>query len=180
MLNLKEIEKELIKKEEAQDEIIKNNREIVRITATSIKELHAGNIENAKKLLLTAEKKIKPLLKEVQKYNLEINHILQEYCEAKILVCIIEQKEIPSNKELEATPEAYVGGLLDCIGELKRQMFECLRKGKKKKAEYFFNSMEKIYDELFVLKFSNALLPDFRRKQDKARIQIEQARGELL
>ena len=37
-----------------------------------------------------------------------------------------------------------------------------------------------IFDELLPLRFSNAILPEFRRKQDSARHQIEQARGELL
>lgn len=36
--------------------------------------------------------------------------------------------------------------------------------------------VESIYDELVPLKFSNALLPDFRRKQDVARIRIEAER----
>lgn len=180
MLDVKEIEKELLKKEAVLDELIKKNREIVRITANSIKEMHAGNPENAKKLLQTAEAEIKALSKEVQKHGMDINHIMQEYAEAKILLCAIEKKEIPSSGDLGATPEAYLNGLLDATGELKREMYECLRKGKRNDAEYYFNLMEKIYDELLPLKFSNALLPDFRRKQDVARIQLEQARGELL
>jgi len=59
-------------------------------------------------------------------------------------------------------------------------MYEALRKNNRKEAEEFFAMMEAIYDELLPLRFSNAILPDFRRKQDVARIQIEQARGELL
>ena len=71
-------------------------------------------------------------------------------------------------------------GLLDSVGELKREMYESIRKGKKKDAERYFALMEEIFDALLPLRFSNAVLPDFRRKQDVARIQIEQARGELL
>ncbi len=106
--------------------------------------------------------------------------LAKEFAEAKILLIAIEKKEIPSSDDLGTTPEAYLNGLLDATGELKREMYECLRKGKRDDAEYYFSRMEKIYDELLPLKFSNALLPDFRRKQDVARMQIEQARGELL
>jgi len=70
--------------------------------------------------------------------------------------------------------------LLDSMGELKREMYESIRKGRKKDAEEYFALMEEIFDALLPLRFSNAVLPDFRRKQDVARIQIEQARGELL
>ena len=59
-------------------------------------------------------------------------------------------------------------------------MYENLRKGDKKEAERFFHSMEWIFHELLHLRFSNAVLPEFRKKQDIARIQIEQARGELI
>jgi len=59
-------------------------------------------------------------------------------------------------------------------------MYESLRHGRKDDAQKFFEMMELIYDELLPLRFSNAVLPEFRRKQDVARIQIEQARGELL
>ncbi len=180
MLNIKEIEKELLKKEAALDELIKKNREIVRITANSIKEMHAGNVEAAKALLKSAEREIAAISKEAQKHGMDVNHIMQEYAEAKIVLAAVERKELPSSSELNAMPEAYLSGLLDATGELKREMYESLRRGKKKDAEYYFNLMEKIYDELLPLKFSNALLPDFKRKQDVARMQIEQARGELL
>ncbi len=180
MLNVKEMEKELLKKEAALDELIRKNREIVRITATSIKEMHSGNLGEAKKLLSSAEKEIKALSKSISGHNMGIDHIMQEYCEAKVLLSAIERAEIPGNKELGVSPEVYLNGLLDCIGEFKREMYEGLRKGDRKKAEYYFNLMDKTYDELLPLKFSNALLPDFRRKQDVARMQLEQARGELL
>jgi translin len=180
MLNIKEIEGGLMKKEAVLDELIKKNREIVRLTANSIKEMHAGELGAARKLLSQAESEISTLSKQAEKHGMDLNHIMQEYAEAKILLAAIERKDLPSSTDLGATPEAYLNGLLDATGELKRQMYECLRKGKKKDAEYYFGLMEKIYDELLPLKFSNALLPDFRRKQDVARMQIEQARGELL
>lgn len=180
MLDIQEIEAGLMKKEAVLDEIIKKNREIVRLTANSIKEMHAGNLPAAKKLLSSAESQISILSKETKKYGMDLNHVMQEYAEAKFLLAAIERKELPSSTDLGATPESYLSGLLDCMGELKREMYECLRKGKKKDAEYYFALMEKIYDGLLPLKFSGALLPDFRRKQDVARIQIEQARGELL
>ncbi len=180
MLNIREIESNLMKKEAVLDELIKKNREIVRMTANSIKEMHAGNVGAAEKLLQSAEKEIAALSREAQKHGMDLNHIMQEYAEAKILLAAIGKKDLPSSTDLGASPEAYLNGLLDATGEFKREMYECLRKGKRKDAEYYFGLMEKVYDELLPLKFSNALLPEFRRKQDVARMQIEQARGELL
>lgn len=180
MLDIKEIEQGLMKKEAVLDELIKKNREIVRMTANSIKSVHAGDLGDAKKLLGAAEKEIRALSERAGRHGMDLNHIMQEYAEARILLSAVEKGGIPSSSDLAVTPESYLNGLLDSIGELKREMYECLRKGKRKDAEYYFGLMEGIYDELLPLKFSNALLPDFRRKQDVARIQIEQARGELL
>jgi translin len=92
----------------------------------------------------------------------------------------VELKKIPSYAELGVPEIPYLLGLLDSIGELKREMYESLRRGNKHEGGFYFKMMEEVYDELLPLRFSNSVLPDFRRKQDVARIQIEQARGELL
>lgn len=180
MLDIDEIEKNLMKKEAVLDKLVKKNRDIVRLTANSIKEMHAGNLPAAKKLLASAEAEMRPLAEEARKHGMNLEHVMQEYVEARILLFAVERKELPASSDLGVSPESYLNGLLDATGELKREMYECLRKGKRKDAEYYFSLMEKIYDSLLPLKFSNALLPDFRRKQDVARMQIEQARGELL
>jgi predicted translin family RNA/ssDNA-binding protein len=40
--------------------------------------------------------------------------------------------------------------------------------------------MVDIYDSTLHLRFANAVLPDFRRKQDSARIQVENTASEIL
>lgn len=180
MLNIKEIESELMKKEAVLDELVRKNRDVVRLTANSIKEMHASNLPAAKELLETAGKELRTLTASAAKHGMDTDHMMQEYTEAMVLLAAIERKEIPGSKTLGVSGAAYLCGLLDAIGELKREMYESLRKRKRKDADYYFELMEKVYDELLPLKFSNALLPDFRRKQDSARIQIEQARGEIL
>ncbi|MFH1521209.1 MAG: haloacid dehalogenase, partial [Candidatus Micrarchaeota archaeon] len=92
----------------------------------------------------------------------------------------ITSKKIPDQKELGVPEIPYLLGLLDAVGELKREMYECLRHGKKEEAVKYFELMEEIFNELLPLRFSNAVLPEFRRKQDSARHQVEQARGELI
>jgi len=59
-------------------------------------------------------------------------------------------------------------------------MLECLKRGDKKSAGRYFELMSGIYDELSPIRFSNSLLPNFRKKQDVARMQVEQARSELV
>ena len=182
-LGIDEIEKVLMKKEEQFDKVHVKNREIVRSCSNAIKAIHAKDLGEAKKHLEAAEKELKAIEKMAGEFPEQLNHIMQEYVEAIVVLNAVQNKEIASFTELKkhgANEVSYLNGLLDATGELKREMYEALRKGDKKLAEQYFKMMEAIYDALLPLRFSNSVLPEFRRKQDVARIQIEQARGELL
>ncbi len=182
MLNLgiKEIEKTLMKKENEMDLVLSKNRIIIRACSNSIKAIHAKKMKEAQKHLKEAENELKSIKKYQSEFPIQLNHVLQEYAEARIILSAVEKEKIPSFRELGVGEIPYLNGLLDAIGELKREMYESLRQGKTRKAEKYFVMMEAIYDELLPLRFSNFVLPEFRRKQDVARLQIEQARGELL
>ncbi|MFH1393780.1 MAG: hypothetical protein ABII71_03040 [Candidatus Micrarchaeota archaeon] len=179
-LGIDSIEKKLSAKEEKLDKVLASNRQVVRHCSNAIKALHAHNMKDAKAHITDAE----ALLSEIRAYEddfpSQINHVLQEYAEARIVLLAVEGKKIPSYAQLKVGEISYLNGLLDSVGELKREMYECLRHRKKEEAEQYFEMMEAIYDALLSLRFSNAILPEFRRKQDVARMQIEQARGELL
>jgi translin len=174
------IDKSLRKKEEELDKVMLKNRKIVRSCSNAIKSMHAYDLKEAKKHLKEAEKELKTILAYEGKFPNQLNHVLQEYAEAQIVLSAIEKKKIPSFGELKINEISYLNGLLDAIGELKREMYVSLRRGNRNEAKQYFSMMEHIYDELLPLRFSNAVLPEFRRKQDVGRMQIENARGELL
>ena len=73
------------------------------------------------------------LKKYKKKGSLELRRYLitpeQEFVEAACLIAIVEKREIPLDKKLGVMPESYVLGLLDCIGELKRMVFDKIRIG---------------------------------------------------
>ncbi|MFH1785499.1 MAG: hypothetical protein ABH842_03640 [Candidatus Micrarchaeota archaeon] len=175
-----EINKNLSSKEEQLDKIMAHNRQIIRSCSNAIKAMHSGELPKAKEYLAEAKKGLANVLECQTNYQHHMNHILQEYTEACVVLSAIESKTIPGQKELGVPDLPYLLGLLDTVGELKREMYECLRQKNKKEAEEYFKLMEQIYDELLCLRFSNAVLPEFRHKQDSARHQIEQARGELI
>jgi translin len=179
-LGIHKIQDILSEKEKDLDGVLMKSRLVVRMCSNAIKAMHSSEMDAAKKYLAEAEDGIKELEPLATKFPSQVNHVLQEYSEARIVLSAIEQKKIPSFSELGVPEVPYISGLLDSVGELKREMYECLRKGNKEDAEIYFNMMEGIFNELLPLRFSNAILPEFRRKQDSARHQIEQARGQLL
>ncbi|MBU0532299.1 hypothetical protein KKB44_02275 [Candidatus Micrarchaeota archaeon] len=179
-IGINEIQEKLSEKEEQLDKVLTENRQIVRMCSNAIKAMHAYDLKTAKKHLTEAGKCLKKLKPAAAQFPSQLNHIYQEYAEAQIVLSAIESKKIPGYTELDIPEIPYLLGLLDAVGELKREMYESLRRGNKHEGEFYFKLMEEIYDELLPLRFSNAVLPEFRKKQDNARRQIEQARGELL
>jgi translin len=174
------IERKLSEREKILDGLLGDNRLIVRSCSNAIKAMHAQDLKEAKRHLEEARTGVEKVSRFESEFPDQLNHILQEYAEARITLSALEFKKVPSIAELGVPPVPYLNGLLDAIGELKREMYESLRRGNKHEAQEYFKMMEEIFDELLPLRFSNAILPEFRRKQDSARHQIEQARGELL
>jgi translin len=171
--------KELEKREKEQDAILGSTREIVRHCSNGIKLIHSGEITSAKKEIEAAQKKVAQFSK-TERFGYLLEQVFQEIAEARLLLCAVERKELHSWEELKMPFEPYLLGLCDLVGELRREMLEMLKVGKKKEAEYYFEMMSGIYEELLPIRFSNSLLPNFRKKQDVARSQVEQARSELV
>lgn len=179
-IGINRIAKMLSEKEKKLDIVLAENRKVVRSCSNAIKAMHAYDMKTAKAHLKEAEGALDSLKPYAGEFPGQLNHIYQEYAEAQIVLSAIELKKIPGYAKLKVPEVPYLLGLLDAIGELKREMYESLRRGNKHEAGFYFKMMEEIYDELLPLRFSNSVLPEFRKKQDSARHQIEQARGELL
>jgi len=175
-----EIDKMLGEKEKLQDELISESREIVRECARAIKAIHLNELSEAKRAAKELDSKVARLIKK----HVDLEHItstaLQEYVEIKVLLAILEKKEIPSLQELGVDYRAFLSGLADCVGELRRALLIALKNKKRKEAEYVFEQMEGIYDNLMILKYSSSLVGALKPKQDMIRSQVERARSELL
>jgi translin len=177
--NIGKIVRELEGREKEQDKILGSTREIVRHCANGIKLLHAGEMKKAKVEIAAAQKKISPFSK-TKDFAYLLEQPYQEIAEARLLLAAVEKKPLPGWDALGMPFEPYLLGLCDLVGELRREMLEMLKSGKKKEAQRYFELMSAIYDELLPIRFSNSLLPNFRKKQDVARMQVEQARSELV
>jgi translin len=175
-----EIEGRLIRMQEARDHIYSSTLEVIRICGKSITHVHAGKIREAELLLREAKKKL-DLLGKTEKgneyYTLQAH---QEYVEAYIVYNIVVKGKVPAQREMGESDAAYLLGMLDVVGELKREAFECLRKADVEKAREYYEIMAEIYDSTRHMRFSDSITPDLRKKQDMARIQMESTSTELL
>ena len=120
--SIKKIEKELLEIEKKLDTILSESRIAVRFCSNAIKSMHMGNNNQAKKDLVEVEKIVKKLEPNYIDFSNHLDHIYQEYAEAKIVLGVIENKKIPSIDEIGVPSTTYISGLLDAIGELKREL----------------------------------------------------------
>jgi translin len=103
---------------------------------------------------------------------------MQEYVEVKLLFSYTQGEDFPSHKTLGVTPEAYILGVGDVIGEIRRLALDNIRKGTVESAAKHLEQMEMLYDFLMNFNYPSSLVA-VRRKQDVARGILEKTRGDV-
>jgi translin len=181
---LSSIQDELQKTEKVHEEVQKDMRQATRLSKQAILLTHQEKFKEAKKLLKKADE-LFAKLHEVAKtypnlvYSGLVDAAFQEYSEAHTLLTLIEENRFISPEEINVPSIAYVLGLGDVIGELRRKALDSLRKQDIKTAENCLRLMEIIYTELMSMDESYMLVPGLRRKSDVARHVIEATRGDV-
>ncbi len=179
-LSLDKISKTLASVQDNREFLLKNTREIIILCSRSIISVHRGDLRTAKKNLKQADLLLKKYRKkatsDLQRYLITPE---QEYVEAACLLAVVEGKEIPSDKKLKVMEQSYVLGLLDCVGELKRMIFDKIRTGDINNALKVFDIMENLYLQLYPFSMYDKVVKEARRKIDVDRILIEDVRGAI-
>ena len=174
------ISKNLEKTNSKREFLIKNNRETVILCSQAIISIHKNDLNAAKKKIAKAKSELSKL-KQKTGGDL-VRYIItpeQELVEAVSLLAVIEGKEIPSVKSLKVSDESYILGLLDCIGELKRQVIDKIRVGDSKRATHLFDVMENLYLLLYPFASYDKIVKETRRKLDVNRMLVEETRSVL-
>ena len=178
--SLNKIAKSLSEIQDAREFLLKNTREIIILCSKSIISVHTGDMKSAKNNLKQADLLLKKYKKkatsDLRRYMIMPE---QEFVEASSLIAIVEKNEIPSEKELDVMPESYVLGLMDCVGELKRMIFDKIRIGDIDNASRIFEIMENLYLHLYPFSMYDKVVKEARRKIDVDRILVDDVRGAI-
>jgi len=176
--SLEQIDKSLKDVQDRREKLIKGTRDVVMLCSKSIVSMHHSELEDAKSKMDQA----KAMLEEFRKYARQdlyryISVAEQELVEAYVLKSVMDNKPMPSMKELDVTGESYLTGLLDCVGEIKRLVYDRMRTDKGKDAEKLFATMEEIYNAVYPFAVYDNIVSGLRRKLDVARMLIEDIRA---
>jgi translin len=176
--SLEEIDKNLKDVQDRREKLIKGTRDVVMFCSKSIVAMHHSQLEDAKSKMDQA----KAMLEEFRNYARQdlyryIAVAEQELVEAYALRAVMDYRPIPSMKEMNVTGESYLTGLLDCVGEIKRLVYDRMRSGNEEDAEKLFAKMEEIYNAIYPFAVYDNIVSGLRRKLDVARMLIEDIRA---
>ena len=159
-------------------------RSAVRKCSEAIKLVHRREFDEARALIGEASKIIGQTESEMTKSDFisksrSLDVAYQELTEASNLLSLVQKGEFSPPDEYSIPVRAYLTGLADTVGELRRASLDLLRNDGLEDAEKLLGFMEEILEELQTFDYPNALVPDLRRKCDVARGIIERTRGDL-
>ena len=103
----------------------------------------------------------------------------KEYAEGCATLSLITDSTIPDPDELGVDYAAYMNGIAEAVGELRRHILDLIRKGDIARCEELLEAMDDIYGVLVTMDFPDALTGGLRRTTDTMRSIMERTRGDL-
>ena len=171
-------------KNAAREKVLPLSRELVRHSANTIRAVHRGELAEAKKMLVEG-KNLAQELKGSLAGHPDLYHsgytqdALKEFTEANITYALIAGEELPSPEELGVEYPAYLKGLGEAAGEMRRHVLDLIRHGETERGEEILGSMEDIYGVLVTIDYPKAITYGLRRITDMVRGVLERTRGDL-
>ncbi|MCK5251656.1 MAG: haloacid dehalogenase [Thermoplasmata archaeon] len=185
MENLDEIaadlEAYLDEKDRVREDMLRRSREILKLSARTIAAMHRGAFVDGD--VLRINDMAKELKKDLQDHkdiwhSGALENALQEAAEAAIVHSMLKGERLPHPDDLSVTIPAYLLGLCDSVGELRRFTLTALKDGRNEDAERNLVSMDRIYETVSQYHYPKAIVP-VKVKQDQIRGIIERTRGDV-
>jgi len=179
---LRKMYNSLKERENALERIHEITRVLIRISKQAIFLIHQKRHAEARNKLSEADAdvtEVKQIDKDVGSLHGLVTQALQEIAEAHILLNLLENGRFVRPEEISIPPVAYILGLADVVGELRRAILDHLKDDKFDEAGKNLEAMELIYHDLTTVEDLLLLVPGLRRKCDIARKILEVTRGDV-
>ncbi|MGQ9554402.1 MAG: haloacid dehalogenase [Anaerolineae bacterium] len=171
-------------KNEAREATFNRSRNLIRLCANSIRAAHRAEFQQARELLQQANALATEMCLAVAEHpDLYFagytQDALKEYAEANITYAVITDEPVPTPAALQVEPPAYLNGLAEAIGELRRHVLDLIREEKLARAEQVLAVMDEAFWLLVTVDFPSAITGDLRRSTDMVRGVLERTRSDL-
>lgn len=175
----------LATKDAARENTLRLCREIIRCSANAIRAVHRQEKDRAEQLLNSARTSLRELIRDIHQEHNDLLHAgfvhdaQKEFAEASTTLAIATGKSLPDPEALGVSYPAYLNGLGETVGELRRYLLDSLRQGDLSRCEELLSTMDDIYAMLVTMDFPDAITYGLRRTTDSVRGILEKTRGDL-
>jgi translin len=171
-------------KNAAREKALQRARILVGHCSKAIRAAHRDDHQLAKSHLNQAAELVSHFHQELDAFP-DLYHAgytqdaLKEYTEASIVCALFTGDSLPDPDTLGVEYAAYMRGLGEVAGELRRRVLDLLRKDQFDPAERLLALMDEIYGLLVTLDFPSAITNNLRHTTDMVRGVTERTRGDL-
>jgi len=176
-----DLEAYLDEKDRVREDMLRRSREVIKLSARTIAAMHRGAFVDGDVLrIIDMTKALKEDLRDHKDmwHSGALENALQEAAEAAIVHALLKKERLPHPDDLAVTVPAYLLGLCDSVGELRRFTLTALKDGRYEEAEAHLESMDRIYEVVSQYHYPKAIVP-VKVKQDQIRGIIERTRGDV-
>jgi len=171
-------------KDAAREKVLPLCREAIRHCSQAIRAVHRQEFDQAKGLLQSARNRLDGAKQTITACS-ELSNTgffrdaQKELAEGSITLALVTGKQPPDPGELGIDPAAYLNGLGEAVGELRRYLLDSMRKGDLSRGGELLSAMDDIYNILVTMDFPDAITGGLRRTTDMVRGVLERTRSDL-
>jgi translin len=171
-------------KHRAREQALPLTREVIRLSANAIRAVHRREFAAAEALLAKARANLEQTERSLAQHQ-DIFHAgfvhdaQKEFAEANCSLALIAGRPLPTPEDLGVMGPAYLNGIGETVGELRRHLLDALRQGEIKHCEECLDAMGDIYDVLVTMDYPEAVTSGLRRTADAMRGILERTRGDF-
>jgi translin len=178
------IRADLERKDAAREKVLPLCRELIRYASITIRAIHRQELNEAKRLLAEGKKVKEDLAQAVTeweelRYHGFVRDAQKEYTEANAVFALVTGEPLPDPDDLNVDYPAYLNGLGDTVGELRRYLLDSMRHGDLSHCEEMLSAMDDIYTTLVTIDFPDAVTGGLRHTTDQVRGILEKTRGDI-
>ena len=175
---------ELTERNRDREQALSVSREVIRFSANAIRAVHRGDFDDARDLIGKGAARLQdadhirnssPVI-----FNAGfMNDARKEFTEANVTLAVISGADIPTISDLKVDAAAYINGMAEVIGELRRYILDALRRNEVDGCQEFMDIMDEMFSVLITIDFPEGVTSGLRHNTDAMRGVLERTRGDL-
>lgn len=168
----------------ARETALASSRDAIRSAADAIRAVHRDERARADDLIVDARAHLHVAVATAEPYG-EVLHAgfvvdaAKEVAEAVLTRAAVAGDDLPGPEQVGVDDVAWLHGLAETVGELRRATLDAVRAGDLDRAEDRLATMQEILSALVTIDAPDGLTRGLRRATDAARSITERTRGDL-